>query len=223
MKIYPLDPLSNDLAQAVRGYHSIFGSLCNQMEVEVYDPQEPIISFNRPIEKLRYLVKGKAKITLVHENGNQSIVHFVKPEEFIGELTFLEIEKQHKNIIALCECTFMSVPMELAKEVLTKDPDFLFSLSQFIGQKMLYRTHFSSKNQNYELKNRLAAYMLMSEHEGMYTEKHTETAEYLGVSYRHLLHTLKAFSEAGLIEKKGKGYAIHKESLTALAKDIEII
>ncbi len=63
----------------------------------------------------------------------------------------------------------------------------------------------------------------MSEHQGMYTEKHTETTEYLGVSYRHLLYTLREFADKGFIEKKKKGYYINREPLKALAKDIEMV
>lgn len=222
MKKYTLETLPTELKPVIEPYLNLFGSLGYTMKVEVYKPKENIIKSGRPLKNLRYLVRGKAKITLIHENGNQSIVHFVKPEEYVGELTFLGIEKQPKSISAICDCIFLSVPLDLARDVLKNEPSFLFELSQCVGQKMLYRTNFSSKNQNYALKNRLAAYMLMSEHEGIYTEKHTETAEYLGVSYRHLLYTLKAFVEEGLIEKRRKGYLIHRLGLELLAKDIEI-
>jgi len=223
MKTYTLDSLTYEMEEEIRPYGSIFGTLSDDMRIEVYEPKENIVYFGRPLRYLRYLIKGKAKITLVHEDGKQSIIHFVKPDEYIGELTFLDIEQTPKNITAICECVFLSIPMDLAIDVLKKEPKFLFKLNQFIGRKMLNRTDFSSKNQNYELKNRLAAYILMSEHEGMYTEKHTETTEYLGVSYRHLLYTLKEFADSGLIEKKKKGYYIHREPLKILAKDIEMV
>lgn len=44
--------------------------------------------------------------------------------------------------------------------------------------------------------------------------------EFLGVSYRHLLHTLKEFRYEGLITKEKKGYKIDTNGLGILAKDI---
>ncbi len=222
MKKYLLRELDSDLKSEIEGYNDVFGNLKSEIEVEVFDAKENIVHFNRTIRKLRYLIKGKAKITMVHEDGKQSIVHFVKPKEYIGELTFLGIEKQPKNVIAICECICLAIPLEQAKESLVNDVNFILQLSRYIGSKLLNRTWFNTKNQNYELKNRLAAYILMSENNGIYQERHTETAEFLGVSYRHLLFTLKSFVEEGLLEKRKKGYKINSPALQVLAKDIDI-
>lgn len=220
MKSYKLADAPDQIGNRITPYNDVFGSLSSSIMVEVYDPKEQVISFDQPITRLRLMLEGKAKITLIHENGNQSIVHFVSPGEFVGELTFLEIEKEHKTIYTISECIFISIDMSDAKKTLKDDSDFLYRLSQFIGSKMLQRTNFNSKNQNYELRNRFAAYILATQHNGIYTEKHTETAEYLAVSYRHLLFTLKAFTEEGLMTKRKKGFVINEHGLSVLAKDI---
>ncbi len=215
--------MSQDHVQSEAVSASVFGSLSGEAELFSFEANEPIIRFDRPIEKLWYMVSGKAKITLVHEDGKQSIVHFVREQEYIGELTFLEVEKQHKNVIALCPCQCLAIPMSLAKLHLKRDPDFLFRMNQYIGEKLIKRTWFTAKNQNYELKNRLAAYILISQVRGLYSQKHTETAEYLGVSYRHLLYTLKQMVEEGSLEKKRRGYGVNKDMLEALARDIQLM
>jgi len=46
-----------------------------------------------------------------------------------------------------------------------------------------------------------------------YQEKMTETAEFLGVSYRHLTFTLKRFKEQELVEKQAYGYHINAKAL----------
>jgi predicted transcriptional regulator len=53
------------------------------------------------------------------------------------------------------------------------------------------------------------------ENEGVYKIPHTEVAEYLNVSYRHVLYGIKGFCDAGLLSKtagRGKGYAISDKS-----------
>ena len=163
MKKYLLNEMDSTLLSEIEQHKNIFGDIFPSMHVEVFEAKENIIHFNRPITKLRYLVKGKAKITLVHENGKRSIVHFVEPNEFIGELTFLEIEQQHKNVIAISDCICLDISLAEAKEVLLSDAKFLLTLNRYVGTKLLKRTWFNEKIQNYELKNRLAAYILMSE------------------------------------------------------------
>jgi hypothetical protein len=62
---------------------------------------------------------------------------------------------------------------------------FLHHLSKYSGDKLLERTDHYTAMQDYELKNRLAKYILQIENNGYFQEKLTETAEYVGVSYRH--------------------------------------
>ncbi len=220
MKVYSLSEAEPEIQANYKKYHRIFGELTDTMVIESYEAGEDIIYFHKPLERLRFLIEGRAKILMLHENGAQSILHFVHPGEYLGELTFLEIEKEHRNVQAITPCIFVSVEMEEAGRILKKDPDFLFELGQFVGEKMLERTHFSSKSQTYELKNRLASYILTTQHKGIYKEKHTETAEYLGVSYRHLLYTIKNFMDEGILTKLDKGYGIQEEALYELARDI---
>jgi len=218
MKRYFLREVKDDLREEISQYEYIFKNLDEYMQLEIFSPNENIIDSYKPITKLYFLLKGKAKVSLVHEDGKRSIVHFVKPEEFIGELTLLDIEKEHKDVIAISECHCISVSIEDTKDILLKDHEFLLILSRYIGEKLIERTWFASKHQNYELKNRLAAYILMTEYNDIYSEKHTETAEYLGVSYRHLLYTFSLFRDEGLIFKEKKGFKINREGLMELAE-----
>lgn len=43
---------------------------------------------------------------------------------------------------------------------------------------------------------------------GYYREPHTEVADYLGVTYRHLLYVLAGFVKEGKLQKTESGYRI---------------
>ena len=58
------------------------------------------------------------------------------------------------------------------------------------------------------LEARLRAYIARSQREGVFTGRLTETAEYLGVSYRHLLRTMNELCARGILEKTRGGYRI---------------
>ena len=183
-------------------------------------PGETIISSQRSVDYLYLMRQGKAKICLTHENGKLSIIEFIGSGEYLGELTFLGIETQPKDVIALTECICLRVPMTYAMKQFSSDADFLFALSQYLGKKLMRRSWFQSKMQSYELKNRLAAHILLLETDGIYREKHTETAEYLGVSYRHLLYAFKEFLDEGSLEKTKRGYLVNRAKLEPLSADI---
>lgn len=221
MKKYRINELNNLCIRSdiIRNIE-IFKEVIPSVQVEVFAPKEKIIHFHKRIDKLYFIMKGRAKIYMVHEDGKRTLIQFLEDGNFIGELTLLEIEKQPKDVIAINECYCLSIPLSTAKETLLSDNQFLIYLNRYLGNKLLIRTEFFAKNQNYELKNRLASYILLTEIDGIYSEKHTETAEFLGTSYRHLLYTLKKFEDEKLLFKQKSGYLIDYNSLRRLAKDI---
>ena len=78
-----------------------------------------------------------------------------------------------------------------------------------------------TQNQSFPLLNRLAVFILLTENQGIYREKHTLTADHLGVSYRHLLYTLAELTKKGILERIREGYAVRDpEALRALARVI---
>lgn len=201
-------------------YEEIFKNNIFKMHLEVFSPKERIIVFDSKVDTFHFILSGKAKIYMLHEDGKHSLIQFLKEGDFIGELTLLGVESQSKDVIAINECICLSISLDDAREIFLKDNNFLIHISQYLASKLLTRTHFLTKNKNYELKNSLAAYILLSEISGIYSEKHTETADFLGVSYRHLLHTLKLFQEEGLLTKQGRNYLINYDKLKILAKDM---
>lgn len=199
---------------------SFFKNIIEDIRGERYEPNESIVSYHNPLENLYFLLSGKAKIYMLHEDGKSSLIQFLQKGDWIGELTLLGIERQHKDVVAINECICLSLPLKVASKKLLSNNEFLLYLNRYLASKLLKRTEFFAKNQNYELKNRLAAYILLTECNGLYQEKHTETAEFLGISYRHLLYTLKKLQEENYIHKTKSGYKIEYEKLQLLAKDI---
>lgn len=181
-----------------------------------FEPKEMVLNLGEDSEYLYFILQGRAKIYMVHENGKRSLLQFISTGDMIGELSLLEVEKQTKDIMAVDKLTCLVIPLPVAKSVLLKDNQFMNYLSTYLAKKLLNRVNHFTNGQNYELKYRLATYILKVEVDGMYMEKQTETAEFLGVSYRHLFHTLKQFQQLGLLIKEGKNYRIHKDELKKL-------
>ncbi|MGX7263255.1 transcriptional regulator YeiL [Enterococcus crotali] len=218
MKIYPIDQIAAVTDKSRIDLFDYFPeALLKEAQIFVYEKKEYIVRFDKPIEHLFLLIEGRAKIYKIHENGGRSLIQFISRGDFIGELSLLEVEDQIKDVQAIDQCVCVALPYHTVKEALLNDNQFLRMIAKYLGKKVLLRVEHFSNNQNYELKYRLATYMLQTEVNSIYTEKQTETAEFLGVSYRHLIHTLNEFQKAGLIIKHGKSYRVNREKLSELA------
>ena len=166
-------------------------------------------------EPLNYLLKTE-------RNGRQSIVQFLTTGDLIGDLTLVQAETIPKDVIALGETCCLAIPLAYAETVLKNKVLFMQQLSHYLGKKMLQRVDHFTTNQTYELSYRLAELLLVAaNHEDVYKEKHTEIAEYLGVSYRHLIYTFKQFRERGFIQKQGTAYHINRLALHSFVQKMK--
>lgn len=171
-------------------------------------------------EYLYYLVEGKAKLYVTHENGKVSLISFLQAPTFMGEIELLNEERISKAIQTVTKVTCLAIPIHACKEKLLTDATFLKHLCIFLSKKATTISAKYTENQAYPLINRLAAFILDSADHHFYKEKHTEVCEYLGVSYRHLLHVFAQLSQENIIKKQGRGYMIEdNKRLQQLAKE----
>ncbi|HFI0595307.1 TPA: cyclic nucleotide-binding domain-containing protein [Streptococcus suis] len=180
---------------------SLRASIIGNSKVMTFDHNQPIIRSEESLQYLYYIVEGRAKIYLYTENGKEIFIHLLQKDDWIGELTFLGIETETKNVVAIGNTKVLAIPKDVVNHQLLIDSQFLLEMSRFIGKKLLDRTNHLVKIQGYELKYRLATLLIDMSHDGIYSEKHTNVVDYLGTSYRHLLQTMQEFQKSGFIKK----------------------
>ena len=184
-----------------------------------FEPDEVILQEGASPSHLYFLFDGRAKLFLTHKNGTVSLINFLEAPCFIGEMELLDSTKSYHGVVAIHACSCFSINLAACKNQLLNDAKFLRHLCHFISKKTLGDIRNYSRNQSYPLKNRLASFILMTAHNGIYCERHTETAGFLGVTYRHLLYVLAEFVKDGVLEKTQAGYRIVKlEELKKLAE-----
>ncbi|MDP4146873.1 MAG: transcriptional regulator YeiL [Bacillota bacterium] len=167
-----------------------------------------------------YMIKGNAKLCLTHKNGKTSLINFLEAPCFIGEMELIKAQEHTNGVQALSSCICFCFDISRCKELLLDDTVFLRHLCFFLSKKAIQNTRNYTQNQVYPLKNRLASFILLTNHNGLYVEKHSEVCEYLGASYRHLLYVIADFCKSGILEKTIKGYKIKDINLLSkMAKD----
>ncbi len=192
------------------------------LELHFFNKNDIICKEGAPLNKLLFLVNGKAKLFITHTNGKVSLIDFLAAPTIIGEMEFIGGQKNTNGVSALTNCICIGIPLQQLKVQLKTDTVFLRYLCLFLSKKALKNTNKFSQNINYTLKERLAYFILLSADESFYREKHTVVAEYLGVSYRHLLYVLAELQQEKILKKISKGYIITDyNALCTLSADIK--
>jgi CRP-like cAMP-binding protein len=208
--------------EALAAFPALPISALTEARVAVFERGERLSRLGEPIGALYYLISGTAKISMAHLDGRQSILQFIGAGDYVGDLTLLGVEDTPKDVEALCTCVTVALPLEWYHMVLLSDAAFLRQLCEYLARKLLGRSERLTQNLNYPFKNRLAALILAAARDGLYLEKHAEAAEYLGVTYRHLLYTLAQLRDEGILIRDKKGYRIlDRPKLEALAREIK--
>lgn len=178
-----------------------------------FENDELILQEGEEPNYLFYLIDGRAKLFLTHDNGRISLVNFLSAPCFIGEMELLDAQRFANGVKAITKCTCFAIQIKLCKEQILQDSKFLRHICVFLGKKAIMNTDNYSRNQSYPLDVRLAAFILTVSNNGYYRERHTEVAEYLGVTYRHLLYVLADFVKRGIVKKTPQGYHIENEKM----------
>ena len=194
--------------------NDLFEEKIDNYEIVQFDSDELIIKEGQKLSYLYYLIEGKAKLFLTHENGSITLVNFIQAPSFIGEMELLGTLDCAKGVKALSKCICYRIDVNKYYDQMINDKKFLRKLCIFLSKKASDNTDNYSRNQSLPLNTRFSSFILMTQQDGIYREKHTETAQYLGVSYRHLLYVLADFVKKGYVEKTLQGYRIvNKEAL----------
>lgn len=170
-----------------------------------------------------YLAKGRAKLYSSVSNGRISLIDFFNQPCFIGEMELIDENHIPRAVQALEECWCLALPISKYRAMLLNDVTFLRHLCYSLSQKNYRNISVLTQNQSFPLINRLSAFILLSQHEGIYREKHTQVAEYMGVSYRHLLYVIAQLNKNNVLIKNERGYAINDyDSLVKLACEMDV-
>ena len=197
------------------------------LELHTFQKGEHLCEERKTPDHLYFILEGKVKLTLIHQDGSITLVQYYEPGDILGELELLGMRQQSQTIEAVGEVTCLALPFEPCKNIMLEDAKFLQNLCRLIAGKMQRSVSKLVGMQTYPLENRLAAYFLQKEEEiGRDQWMHvklTDLAQYLGASYRHLSRVIREFDEAGwIVKERTRMRVLKREGLHALVAQMEI-
>ncbi|GLC32522.1 transcriptional regulator YeiL [Clostridium omnivorum] len=195
-------------AESSEFFHYFSDHILTFTQIHRFEADEFILCEGQTPEYLYFVVDGKAKVYITHSNGKTSLVNFLYAPCFIGEMELLNAQRDAIGVQAMTTVTCIAIPMQQFRNTLLSDSVFLRELCIYLGKKATNNSRTYTHNMSYPLENRLARCIQLTAHGSIYSEKHTETAEYLAVTYRHLLFVIANFIKKGILKKITNGYKI---------------
>ena len=208
-------------------YQYFTEDVTSDLELHTFRKGEYLCEESKMPDHLYFILEGKVKLSLLHQDGNMTLVQYYEPGDILGELELLGMRQQSQTIEAVGNVTCLALPFDGWKMRMLEDPKFLRNLSRLIAGKMQRSVNKLVGMQSFPLENRLASYFLQKEDEVGYGQwmhvKLTDLAQYLGASYRHLSRVIRDFDDAGWIEKeRTKMRVLKRDGLYELARQMEI-
>lgn len=200
-------------------------NLLNFSELKYFKNGATICRINERINCLYFLVQGRTKVHTLLSTGKSLLLTLDKPLSLIGDLEIFTSPLVHCTVVALEDCTCISIPIDKVFKHGSNDPAFLKFIINSLGNKLRNNSNYVSINLLYPLENRFASYLLSipfhSDNDNIKIDKLTLVAELLGTSYRSLTRIIKQLSEKNILIKNGNIVTIlNKHALSLLAKDI---
>ena len=168
-----------------------------------------IVRQGEALKSLYVFLKGRAKVVRLMENGRTMLHDFYTGVSLLGDLELCRGDLAAlSSVRAVTDAWLIGFELTGQREAMLRDPRLLRLMCGELASKLEQASASAAKNLLYPLSERLIDYMRMAQPGDVFSESLTGTSELLGVSYRHLLRTLKAFEEQGLIERVPEGFRL---------------
>lgn len=193
-----------------------------------FEKGELICNIDDEMDRLYFVVKGKVKVYTITPEGKKLILRFINPLAVVGDLELIQKSKTHNVVEACSDVVAISISNTVIRNKLLHDPIFMNFLLENIANTLKISTRFTSLNLLYPVEVRVASYLLSistDSNGNMYKEDLDATsissiADFIGVSYRHVIRVLQKLNKEKLIEKKNGVIVIKDFSrMKEVAKD----
>jgi len=126
--------LKCDIYNAVLECNSCLDSI-NPLHVK-YKKHDNICKQGRPVSYAIYIVSGSAKLYIEGLNSRNIILYILKPQSYIGLLSFFESPYYSYSVSATEETEICMIELDVIKSLYLKNHDFLIRLNKAFGKSV---------------------------------------------------------------------------------------
>jgi len=189
---------------------STIEELCNNKEEQFFRKGEIINHEGEKITNFKYLKSGLVKLYRRTSNGDEQVITFTRPFEFVSNMSIFSEEKYQYSVSAIEDSTVCMVKLDFIKELFMKNGGFAMGLLTKIS---MINDKIISQTLDIRQKNLIGrvAYVLLIFTKDIYNSRvfdlpvsRKEIADYIGMSTANVIRTLSDFKREGIIRVFGK-------------------
>jgi CRP/FNR family transcriptional regulator, putaive post-exponential-phase nitrogen-starvation regulator len=161
------------------------------------------------VKNLYIILKGKIKVCILAPNGRDMTLSYYLSSGILGDVELLLDEKAASTTAVVelpSEC--IEIPLESNASLLTGNIYFMNEVARGLSRKLLKNSNALVSSALYSGEERLCAYILMSENNGMFTGVLADIPKSIGISYRHLFRILNNLCRKNVLLKSKSGFQI---------------
>ncbi len=191
-------------------------------ELLVFPKGDVILNEQQLSDYIYIMVEGVVKVFRYSSQGKILYIARMEAMQVLGETASFWGFHPSANVQAQTKVVCLGIKLHQYREALLNDAVWLRHISYKMAARIkLNNTHFSNIIQT-SLTARLATLIINNTKDGVYDIPLTETAEFLGASYRHLLRCLYYHYEQGVLKKEGRKLIVtNAKKLLEIAQTFE--
>lgn len=201
-------PFTTEANLTLKKYGLDLSSL-NDCALCTFEPGEVILNQGKSVENVFIVLQGKVKVCMLAANGKDLTLCYYIDSGILGDIEFMQDNKSASaTSIAAIPSVCIRIPVGLNEENLTHNIVFMNLLARGLSTKLLNSSHAHITSALYTGEERLCSFILMAEHNGVFTDILADVSRSIGISYRHIFRVLNNMCQSKVLEKTESGYVV---------------
>lgn len=168
-----------------------------------------LLTQGEAVEQIFLVLNGKIRVCMLAGNGKDLTLCFYLSQGILGDIELVQADKYASaSAVAVLPTTCILIPLTSNAEYLKSCIDFMNQISSELARKLLGSSYAYAASALYSGEKRLCSYILICEHDGIFSEVLADAAKAIGISYRHLFRLLQNLCRRGVLEKTPIGFRI---------------
>lgn len=178
-------------------------------KVEKFHANEIIFLQNDPAERFYLIQRGRVRVYLTSENGNELTIEIVRAGKIFGEAGYFSRSTQINSVSAITEVELLAVDMIKLYPYLIHNPEAMIEMFQFMANR-IRDLSFQLNSITFMTAEKKLAYMLLrlgeyfkqsgSDNEYTIDYTHQEMGELTGSNRVTVTRALKHMEEMGFLK-----------------------
>jgi CRP/FNR family transcriptional regulator, cyclic AMP receptor protein len=192
-----------------------------------YRKDQIVFSQGDPADAVFYIQKGKAKVTVVSEQGKEAVVAILGPSDFFGEGCLAGQPRRMATVSTMAEGLFMRLEKASVVRVIHDEPAFselfiahLLARTIRVEEDLIDQLFNSSEKRLARMLLLLASFGKEGRPEPIIANVSQETlAEMIGTTRSRVSFFMNKFRKLGFIHYNGGGLEVHSSLLNVILHD----